>query len=77
MTISLALLRRDGLNHPLETYRRFDAVLDVDAPMGDCGRWTRSSTCATAGSPPVGSQEEPELAEAVFARPVARILGHP
>ncbi len=70
----LALLRRDGLNHPLETYRRFDAVLDVDADGGlrpvDAQFDLRDSRFS-----PVGSQEEPELAEAVFARPVARILG--
>ncbi len=70
----LTLLRRDGLNHPLETYRRFDAVLDVDADGGlqpvDAQFDLRDSRFS-----PVGSQEEPELAEVEFSKPVGRILG--
>ena len=70
----LTLLRRDGLNHPLETYRRFDAVLDVDANGGlqpvDAQFDLRDSRFS-----PVGSQEEPELAEVEFSKPVGRILG--
>ena len=49
-------------------------MLDVDADGGlrpvDAQFDLRDSRFS-----PVGSQEEPELAEAVFARPVARILG--
>lgn len=70
----LTALRRDGLNHPMDTYRRFDAVLDVDADGGlqpvDAQFDLRDSRFS-----PVGSQEEPELAEMSFSKPAARILG--
>lgn len=70
----LPLLERDGLNHPLRAYRRFGAVLRVDEHGGlqpvDAQFDLRDSRFS-----PLGSQEEPELAETTFRQPVARILG--
>lgn len=70
----LDMLHRDGLNHPLETYRQFGAVLDIDEDGGlkpvDAQFDLRDNRFS-----PLGSQEEPELAELEFSSPVARILG--
>lgn len=70
----LARLREDGLNHPKDTYRRFDAVMNLD---GDGGlkpvdaRFDLRDDRFT----PHGSQEEPELSDTVFDEPTRRILG--
>lgn len=70
----LARLREDGLNHPLETYRMFDAVLDIDGDGGlrpvDAQFDLRDDRFS-----PRGSQEEPELSDQEFDAPVRRILG--
>lgn len=67
-------LRADGLEHPEDTYRMFDAVMDVD---GEGGLKPISADFDLHDSrfSPVGSQEEPELADRLFQQATARVLG--
>nr|WP_193786494.1 tetratricopeptide repeat protein [Bifidobacterium biavatii] len=70
----LARLYQDGLEHPADTYRMFDANMTLDGHGAlretDAGFDLRDSRFA-----PAGAQEEPELSEATFAPAVARVLG--
>lgn len=67
-------LHCDGLLKPIETYRAFGAMMDVDGPRGFKPVNAQFDLRDTRFSPK-GAQEEPELSEATFTRPVARILG--
>ena len=67
-------LRADGLEHPEETYRMFDAVMDVDGE-GGLKPINADFDLRDSRFSPAGSQEEPELAERTFAQPTARVLG--
>ncbi|MBW3091707.1 tetratricopeptide repeat protein [Bifidobacterium sp. 82T10] len=70
----LARLYQDGLEHPADTYRMFDANMSLDGHGAlretDAGFDLRDSRFA-----PAGAQEEPELSEAAFAPAVSRVLG--
>lgn len=70
----LERLREDGLEHPIDTYRMFDAVMEMDEhgallPVNP-GFDLRDNRFA-----PAGSQEEPELSDTVFEPHMARVLG--
>lgn len=70
----LSRLYEDGLRHPLDTYRLFDAVLSLDDAGGlrptESGFDLRDKRFA-----PLGAQEEPELSETTFDPSVARVFG--
>lgn len=67
-------LRLEGLAHPLDFYRLFEATMEVDARGGlqpvDAGFDLSDSRFA-----PHGSQEEPELADVAFSRETDEVLG--
>ncbi|NEG88673.1 tetratricopeptide repeat protein [Bifidobacterium aerophilum] len=70
----LSRLYEDGLRHPLDTYRMFDATIDLDDNGGlvatEPGFDLRDSRFA-----PAGAQEEPELSETTFGPRTARVFG--
>ncbi|MCH9274957.1 tetratricopeptide repeat protein [Bifidobacterium amazonense] len=70
----LARLYQDGLEHPADTYRMFDANMSLDGHGAlretDAGFDLRDVRFA-----PAGAQEEPELSETTFSPDVARVLG--
>ncbi|OZG62334.1 tetratricopeptide repeat protein [Bifidobacterium lemurum] len=70
----LARLAEDGLEHPNETYRIFDAVMDVDE-QGGLRPVNAGFDLRDARFSPLGSQEEPELVQEAFSPAVARVLG--
>lgn len=70
----LARLRQDGLRHPVETYRLFGAVMDVDE-RGGLRAVNADFNLRDARFSPLGSQEEPELSDVDFTPSVAHVLG--
>ena len=70
----LQRLDTDGLDHPEETYRMFGAVMDVDGE-GGLKPINADFDLADSRFSPVGSQEEPELADRQFNASTARVLG--
>ncbi|QOL33116.1 tetratricopeptide repeat protein [Bifidobacterium eulemuris] len=70
----LARLAEDGLEHPNETYRIFDANMDVDE-QGGLRPVNAGFDLRDARFSPMGSQEEPELVQETFSPAVARVLG--
>ena len=70
----LSRLADDGLAHPIDTYRMFDAVMDVDG-QGGLKPVSADFDLRDARFSPLGSQEEPELAQRSFDPPVRRVLG--
>ena len=70
----LARIGEDALDHPMDTYRMFDAVMDVDGDGGlkpvDAGFDLRDQRFA-----PAGSQEQPESSDHEFTPAAARVLG--
>ncbi|MCI1211348.1 tetratricopeptide repeat protein [Bifidobacterium tibiigranuli] len=70
----LARLHQDGLRHPVETYRRFGAVMDADE-RGGLRAVNAEFNLRDARFSPLGSQEEPELSDVDFKPGVARVLG--
>ena len=67
-------LRADGLEHPQATYRMFDAVMDVDGE-GGLKPVNADFDLSDSQFAPLGSQEEPELADHVLSPASARVLG--
>ncbi|KAB7788672.1 tetratricopeptide repeat protein [Bifidobacterium cebidarum] len=70
----LERLHTDGLDHPQATYRMFGAVMDVDGE-GGLKPINADFDLADSRFSPLGSQEEPELAERGFSSATAQILG--
>lgn len=70
----LKRLDADGLDNPEETYRTFDAVMDVDGE-GGLKPINADFDLTDSRFSPVGSQEEPELADRRFNAATARVLG--
>lgn len=70
----LARIDEDALDHPMETYHMFDAVMDVDGDGAlkpvSAGFDLRDQRFA-----PIGAQEQPEMSDHVFAPEAARVLG--
>ncbi|WP_094729164.1 hypothetical protein [Bifidobacterium hapali] len=70
----LSRLYEDGLQHPLDTYRQFDASLQLDEDGGltptPSGFDLRDKRFA-----PSGAQEEPELSDVTFDPQAARVFG--
>lgn len=70
----LARIRHDGLEHPQDTYRMFDATIDVDE-NGGLKQIVPDFDLRDRGFAPAGSQEEPEMADHEFAPQAAQALG--
>ncbi|MCH4208630.1 tetratricopeptide repeat protein [Bifidobacterium sp.] len=70
----LARLQNDGLRHPVETYRQFNAAMDVDG-QGGLRPVNAKFNLRDARFSPAGAQEEPELADMPFDDAVAHVLG--
>ncbi|NMM99910.1 tetratricopeptide repeat protein [Bifidobacterium sp. DSM 109958] len=70
----LEQLRLEGLAHPLDFYRLFDAAMDVDA-RGELRPIPSGFDLSDERFAPHGSQEEPELADAVFDDACVEALG--
>ena len=70
----LARYRSEGLSHPLDFYRAFRAVMDVD-PQGGLSPVTADFDLGDARFAPRGSQEEPELSTRTLDPAPRRILG--
>nr|WP_034528567.1 tetratricopeptide repeat protein [Bifidobacterium stellenboschense] len=72
----LSRIGEDALDHPMDTYRMFDAVMDVDGDGAlkpvDAGFDLRDQRFA-----PAGSQEQPESSDHAFTPAAARVLGTP
>ncbi|MBW3080770.1 tetratricopeptide repeat protein [Bifidobacterium saguinibicoloris] len=70
----LTRIGQDALDHPMDTYRMFDAVMDVDGDGAlrpvNAGFDLRDPAYA-----PQGSQEEPEMSDRTFTPAVAAVLG--
>ncbi len=70
----MARLREDGLNHPQDTYRQFNAAMDMNGDGGlqpiDAQFDLRDGRFS-----PHGAQEEPELSDIVFSGEESHILG--
>lgn len=66
--------RSEGLAHPLDFYRAFRAVMDVD-PQGGLSPVTADFDLGDARFAPRGSQEEPELSTRSLDPAPRRILG--
>ncbi|MBT1178670.1 tetratricopeptide repeat protein [Bifidobacterium vespertilionis] len=67
-------LRLEGLEHPLDFYRMFRAVMEPDA-RGELTPVTSDFDLSDARFAPHGSQEEPELSTALLDPVSERILG--
>ena len=70
----LTRLKEAGLTDPLDTYRLFDAALDIDG-RGALVPQDAGFDMHDASFSPVGSQEEPELIDRGLEDDVARVLG--
>lgn len=70
----LSRVMQDGLEHPQETYRMFNATLDVDE-NGGLKQIVPDFDLRDRAFAPAGSQEEPEMADHEFAPEAARVLG--
>ncbi|NEG55791.1 tetratricopeptide repeat protein [Bifidobacterium platyrrhinorum] len=70
----LTRIEQDALDHPMDTYRMFDAVMDVDGDGAlkpvDAGFDLRDPRFA-----PAGAQEQPEASDHEFGPDAARVLG--
>lgn len=67
-------LHDDGLRHPDQTYRLFDAAMDLD-DEGALKPVNAEFNLRDARFSPVGAQEEPEFSDTRFEQSAARILG--
>ncbi|WEV66709.1 tetratricopeptide repeat protein [Bifidobacterium sp. ESL0769] len=63
----------DGLKHPIETYREFGASLNIEAAMPRNAN--PQFTLRDKRFSPLGSQEEPELADVSISGDARRVLG--
>ncbi|WP_125968432.1 tetratricopeptide repeat protein [Bifidobacterium samirii] len=70
----LERLYEDGLLHPADTFRLFDAVLAFDE-HGALAETEPAFALSDGRFAPTGAQEEPELSDTVFRPGVARVLG--
>jgi hypothetical protein len=70
----LARLQSDGLRHPVETYRQFEAAMEVDG-KGALRPVNAKFNLRDTRFSPAGSQEEPELSDMPFDDGVAHVLG--
>ena len=70
----LERLYEDGLLHPADTFRMFDAVLAFDG-HGALAETEPAFALSDGRFAPNGAQEEPELSDTVFRPGVARVLG--
>ena len=70
----LSRLYEDGLRHPVDTFRMFDAVLAFDE-HGALAETEPAFALSDGRFAPAGAQEEPELSDTVFRPSVARVLG--
>ena len=70
----LERVRQDGLEHPQDTYRMFNAAIDVDE-NGGLKQIVPDFDLRDRGFAPSGSQEEPEMADHEFTPEAARGLG--
>ncbi|MCI1832704.1 MAG: tetratricopeptide repeat protein [Bifidobacterium sp.] len=70
----MSRLQEDGLEHPIDTYRMFDAAMNVHEDSG-LTPVNAEFDLRDSRFTPDGSQEEPELSDARFDPPVAAILG--
>lgn len=70
----LAVLRKDGLAHPIDTYRMFDAALEMDE-HGNLIPTDATIDLRDVRFSPAGAQEEPELIDHEFTPGGARVLG--
>ncbi|MBT1172883.1 tetratricopeptide repeat protein [Bifidobacterium sp. MA2] len=69
----LAHVAQDSLDHPMDTYRMFDAVMDVDG--GALKPVSAGFDLRDPRFAPAGAQEEPEMSDRVFTGAAARVLG--
>ena len=70
----LERIRQDGLEHPQDTYRMFNATIDVDE-NGGLKQIVPDFDLRDRGFAPAGSQEEPEMADHEFTPEAAQALG--
>ena len=70
----LRQIKRLGLSQPVRIYQDASAVMKLDEDGGLCPV-EAGFNLRDARFSPAGSQEEPELAEIRFTRPVAHVLG--
>ena len=70
----LARIGQDGLEHPHDTYRMFDATMDVDGD-GALEPITADFDLRDDTFAPAGSEREPEMADHTFGPQAARTLG--
>lgn len=70
----LSALNEDGLERPQQTYRRFNAVMDLDE-SGAFQPVKATFDLHDAGFSPAGAQEEPEFAARQFSGQTADIFG--
>ena len=67
-------MAQDGLEHPQDTYRMFEATMDVDGD-GALEPITADFDLRDDMFAPVGSQREPEMADHQFSPRAAQVLG--
>ncbi len=70
----LSAIAQDGLEHPQDTYRMFNATMDVDGD-GALEPITADFDLRDTLFAPSGSQQEPEMADHNFSPQAAQVLG--
>ena len=70
----LSAMAQDGLEHPYNTYRMFNATMDVDGD-GALEPITADFDLRDDLFAPSGSQQEPEMADHTFSPQAAQVLG--
>lgn len=69
----MRIIASDGLDHPIETYRKFGASLNIVGAMPRNAN--PQFTLRDKRFSPLGSQEEPELADVSISGDAVRVLG--